>query len=54
MGRRLGGDAHRADRAALDPYQLYNGTYPLVLAGVPLLLALALMRRAARAATVVR
>ncbi len=31
------------------PYQLYNGAYPLLLATIPLLLALWLMRRAARA-----
>src|SRR5215212_3376732 len=30
------------------PYQLYNGAYPLLLSAVPLVLALALMRRAAR------
>jgi hypothetical protein len=30
------------------PYQLYNGAYPLLLAVVPILLALYLMRRAAR------
>jgi hypothetical protein len=30
------------------PYQLYNGTYQLLLAGLPLLLALTLMRRGAR------
>jgi hypothetical protein len=30
------------------PYQLYNGAYPLLLAVVPLLLSLYLMRRAAR------
>jgi hypothetical protein len=30
------------------PYQLYNGAYPLLLAAVPLLLAMYLMRRAAR------
>jgi hypothetical protein len=31
------------------PYQLYNGAYPLLLAVIPTLLALYLMRRAARA-----
>jgi hypothetical protein len=31
------------------PWWLYNGVYPLLLAGLPLLLALVLMRRAGRA-----
>jgi hypothetical protein len=31
------------------PWWLYNGTYPLLLAAVPTLLSLWLMRRAARA-----
>jgi hypothetical protein len=31
------------------PYWLYNGAYPLLLAVLPLLLALTLMRRAGRA-----
>ena len=30
------------------PYQVYNGSYPLLLTVVPLLLAMYLMRRAAR------
>ena len=38
----------RTDGPLTCPYQLYNGAYPLLLAAVPLLLAMTLMRRAAR------
>ena len=40
--------AIRTDLPLTIPYQVYNGAYPLLLAVVPTLLALTLMRRAAR------
>jgi hypothetical protein len=41
--------AIRTDLPLTVPYQVYNGAYPLLLAAVPTLLALYLMRRAGRA-----
>jgi len=41
--------AIRTDGPLTVPYQVYNGAYPLLLAAVPTLLALYLMRRAGRA-----
>lgn len=41
--------AIRSDLPLTVPYQAYNGAYPLLLAAVPTLLALYLMRRAGRA-----
>jgi hypothetical protein len=41
--------AIRTDLPLTVPYQVYNGAYPLLLAAVPTLLALHLMRRAGRA-----
>lgn len=40
--------------ALLAPYWLYNGAYPLLLAAVPFVLALTLMRRAGRASAAAR